>query len=70
MAAKVMFGCIATMDYLPSRATLLEENFASIGELGMESKILASSQLPIRHPNDIVPPWGPLSCYHDYVERL
>ena len=55
MAAEVVFGCIATMDFLPSGATLLEEYLALVGELGTELKNLASPHLPIRHPKDPVP---------------
>ena len=58
MANEVVFGCIATTDYLPSEATLLEEYFASGGELGTKLKNPVSSQLPIRHPKDLVSPWG------------
>ena len=33
MVTKVIFDCTATIDHLLSRATLLEEYFALIGEL-------------------------------------
>lgn len=57
MVAEIVFGCTITMDNLPSRATLLEEYFALVGELGTKLKHPASPYLPIQHSKYPVPPW-------------
>lgn len=44
--AKVMFGCVATIDYLSYGAILLEEYFASGGELKAEWEIHALLRFP------------------------
>lgn len=58
IAPEVVFSCIATMDYFPFDATLLEEYFALVGELETELRNLAFSRLWTRHPKDLVLPWG------------
>ena len=56
--AEAIFGCIATSNYLPSGEILLEEYFALVGELEMKMRNPTLPHLPIRHPNNLVPPWG------------
>lgn len=70
MVVEMVFGCTATMDYLPSQATLLEEYFASVGELGWELRNLALPHLQIQYPNNPVPPRGTLELLSKQCQEI
>lgn len=70
MEIKVVFGCIATIDYLPSNATLLENYFALIGKLETKSKNPIPPHLLIWHSKYSLPPSKTSQLLSTNVKRL